>query len=873
MLEKKYEDIWKIIPTEYAGVWEQEAEKINSSSCFLPVSKSTGSGHWVTHACFLNCGGRCVNRSFVKDGKVLYQKTDDLHEDSPDYPQQRGCARGRALRQMIFGADRLKFPLKRKHWKPGGGDKSLRGKDEWERISWEEALDIVALETTRIKNKYGNRAILATGFEQRGVIPGMYFGEALNAYGGCTTTWGQASQGAMPVVANMMKGKWNGGRLDTSDRFEIRNSKLIVLWAVNSAWSAQGNISYHYLQAKEAGARIIVVDTWYSPTCQALADQWIPVRPGTDTALLLSIAYCMIEQNIQNQEFLDQYCIGFDEMHMPEGADPKDNFKDYILGTYDKVPKTPEWASEICGTSVAAIRKLAVEMATVKPMSMKSSFAPARTYEGGRFAQAFYTVGWMTGNVGVSGSEVSVGTSAGNSIFGGPPLVFPGDKGLKLPDNPVCTLPRGGGMLGAGKFESGKFYGIAMSEVWSAVVNGEHTHFLDGKRPIDIQMIWKIGCGGRMNQNPDFNMAVKAFQKVEFVVTSDLQMTPDCQYSDIILPASSFWERFGSVLIQTNRELLIYSSKVTEPLFECRHDSWIQAELCKRWGLDPKLAQPLSDEQIAFNELSGAKVIREDGSGYETLISFTEEDIKEMGVVGTAQNGRIPWSEFRKTGVYQVKRYPNDPFGYVEFSDYVKNPKKYPLKTKSGKLEIYSSELVKRYEEFGLTRIDPVAKYNPPVEGYEDTYDDFNKKIKGKYPFQMVSIHHLRRAHQAFDNVKVLRELFPGEALMNEDDGKRICLKHGDTVLISSKHGKILRRIGLTSLVMPGVILVGQGSWTKYGAKQVDIGGNTNSLTGSHLCGEGQSAWNTVNVNVEKWMEDELEPDYLWPMVLPKMEE
>lgn len=862
---KKYEDNIedKNCPDDIEKVWEHEAERIHYSSFFCPISKSSGDGKWITHACFFNCGGRCVNRSYVKNGKVLFQKTDDLHEDTPDYPQQRGCARGRALRQLIYGSDRLKYPLKRKHWSPGGGDRSLRGRDEWVRISWEEALDIIASETTRIKEKYGNRAILATGFEQRGVIPGLYYGEALNAYGGCTTTWGQASQGAMPVVANMMKGQWSGGRLDTSDRFEIRNAKLIVLWAVNSAWSAQGNVTYHYLQAKKAGAKIIVVDTWYSPTCQALADQWIPVRPGTDTALLLGLAYHMIENGLQNQDFLDRYCLGFDAEHMPEGVDTKENFKDYVMGNVDGIPKTPEWASERCGTDPNIIRQLAEEMATVKPMSMKSSFAPARTYEGGRFAQAYYTVGWMTGNIGISGAEVSVGTSAGNLVFGGPALVYAGDRGLKMPDNPVCEQPRGGGSLGNGKFDETKFYGIAMSEVWQAVVTGKHTHFRDKKRPINIQMIWKVGCGARMNQNPDFNMAVEAFRKVEFVVSSDLQMTPDCQYSDIVLPASSFWERFGGVTIQTNRELLIYSSQVTEPLYECKHDSWIQAELCKRWGLDPKLVQPLSDEQIAFNELSGAMVIKEDGNEYEHLLTFTEEDIRELGVEGKPQVGRISWQEFRKTGVYQVKRHIGDNLGYVEFQDYVKDPVANPLLTKSGKLEIYCGELVKRYEEFGLTPIDPIAKYVPAKEGYEDTFVDFNTKTKGEFPFQMVSIHHLRRAHQAFDNVKVLRELFPCEALMNEQDGRRLGLKHGDTVLISSRHGKILRRIGLTPLVMPEVVLIGQGGWTKYRSGQVDEGGNTNILTGTHLCGEGQSAWNTVNVKIEKWGGDSLEPDYM----------
>ena len=120
---------------EVSRAWEKEAELIHYSSWLVPAAEASEEGRWVTHACFFNCGNRCVNRSYVVDGKVLRQKTDDLHPDTPDYPQQRGCARGRALRQLIFGADRLKYPLKRKHWAPGGGDKELRGRDEWERVS------------------------------------------------------------------------------------------------------------------------------------------------------------------------------------------------------------------------------------------------------------------------------------------------------------------------------------------------------------------------------------------------------------------------------------------------------------------------------------------------------------------------------------------------------------------------------------------------------------------------------------------------------------------------------------------------------------------------------------------------------------------
>ncbi len=116
-------------------------------------------GTWKPAACWHNCGGRCLNKALVVGGVVERQKTDDTHADSPDNPQQRGCLRGRSQRKQVFGLDRIRYPMKRKNWAPGGGDKSLRGRDQWVRISWDEALDIVASETQRIKEKYGNESI------------------------------------------------------------------------------------------------------------------------------------------------------------------------------------------------------------------------------------------------------------------------------------------------------------------------------------------------------------------------------------------------------------------------------------------------------------------------------------------------------------------------------------------------------------------------------------------------------------------------------------------------------------------------------------------------------------------------------------------
>ena len=174
----------------------------------------------------------------------------------------------------------------------------------------------------------------------------------------------------------------------TADLKDLRNSKLTVLWGSNSAWSSAGNPTYHIAQAKKAGAKIITVDPMYSATAVSLADEWIPVRPATDTALLLGMAYHMITNNLQDQAFLDKYTSGFDAAHMPAGADPQENFKDYVLGTYDGIPKTPAWASAICGTPVQVIEDFAVEIATTKPMAFMSSYAPARIYNGETFCQA-----------------------------------------------------------------------------------------------------------------------------------------------------------------------------------------------------------------------------------------------------------------------------------------------------------------------------------------------------------------------------------------------------------------------------------------------------------------------------------------------------
>jgi len=786
-------------------------------------------GQWVTAACWHNCGGRCLNKVLVEDGVVTRQKTDDTHPDSPDFPQQRGCLRGRSQRKQVLGADRLKFPMKRKHWEPGGGNKELRGKDEWVRISWDEALDIVASEIRRIKETYGNSAIfIPTGSE----LP-----RVLSLYGGYAERWGQVSWGSWPEVYPQITGTKSDGAGDGNDRFRLRKSKLIILWGANPAVSSMGNPAYNFLQAKKAGVKFIVVDPLYTETARVLADQWIPCRPGTDTTLILGMAFHLIINNLHDQEFLDQYCIGFDADHMPEGADPQENFKDYVLGTYDGIPKTPEWAEQICGVKVAVIRQFAYDYAKSKPAAVVTAGAPARINNGEHLPHAMLTLGFMTGNFGIPGAGVSPNMH-NRSTNAGPALVKSGATGIPSIPNPLKKVRLNNG------------------EMWDAILAGKYTDGEGPKKDINIQMI-SHGFGSALNQRCDTLKGIEAHKKVEFVVTQNYVLNTDARYSDVVLPVVTQWEVDGGIL-NGNREILIYYTKVMEPLYEAKTDIWIAKEIGKRLGLDTNKIDPVPLTQVIYNQISGAEVIKPDGKGYEKLVSFTTEDISQLGVKGVPQSGRISYQEFREKGIYQVPRSAGDKLEYTSFENFLADPEKNKLKTASGKLQIYSKELSNRIKSFGWTTKAPIPKYEPAVEGYEDG-------LKDGYPFQLISIHVPRRSHSTFDNVPWLREAYLQEFWLNADDAVNLGIKNGEIAKITSRHGVVIRPVYVTERIMPGVVALGEGAWNEMDEKNgVDKAGATNTLSGAIPTGQGHTGYNSCNVKVEK-TNLTLEADYKWP--------
>ncbi|MDR7155728.1 anaerobic dimethyl sulfoxide reductase subunit A [Sphingobium xenophagum] len=822
-----------------------------------------GRGKWIAADCWPDCGSKGYNKAYVEDGVVVRMGTDDNIEDSWNRPQLRACARGQSLRLWLLGADRLKYPMKRKNWEPGGGQKELRGKDEWVRISWDEALDILAGELKRVKETYGNRAILAN-------FVGTITARFLGAYGGFTEQWGGHSLGTwMNAIF------FTGYEMQWSDRFDMVETKLFLLWGTNPVWSQAGLPAYTYWEAKKRGARFIAIDPFYNPTYEMLTDEWIPIRPGTDHTMLLGMMHTLVVEDdpstnpLIDWDFMHRCTVGFDRDHMPEGVDSSENFVDYLLGKDDGQPKDAEWASEICGVPPERIRWLARELAKERDAVLCTSGGVARVDNADSLPQAFITLAAMTGHIGRAHSQLALahhfGTNGGPQLVQGQNSRSYSNSHLRAPPvlNPLASNTMAGGLVVLPTPGCINIY-----EINSAVLNEQYTEVDGAKTPIDLRMIYHAH-GSRVNQIPNTLEAIKAHRKVEFVVTQNMFMNADAIYSDLVLPVTSRWEREGNVCIGY-REQLLWHSKVMEPYFECKDDLWIGVQLAKRLGVDPTIVEPWSWGQEIFNQVADARVMQDDGKTLEPLVTITEEDLAHFGFEGEPQVGRIPIREFQEKGIYHIPREPGDNHSFVYLEAFRNDPERHPTHSQSGKLEIHCQALADVVNNLGWAKIRPIPSYNPPLEGYEATFSDWPARIKGEYPLQIYNVHMPRNAHTFFDNATVMRELFPHEFIMNPADAEARGIANGDTVLVRSPWGKILRTTWVTPLVMPGVCVLGQGARVDLDEETgIDHGGCANVLKGGTLTGGGHSGFNSVIAQVEKWTGAPLRPDLDRGAIIP----
>ena len=691
---------------------QENAQKEGLSDTGDAPAEETGA--WLTGACMNNCScgsSRCLLKVYVEDGVPLKIRTDEQDEDSVEVPQRRACPRGRAQISNMTSPARIKYPMKRKSWSPDNPNGEMRGKDEWERISWDEALDYIAAEMKKAYDNYGPRSILCAGYDD---IGDTYFDPVvclLNVMGGAVHhDMGTVSLGSWPLPEMLM----TGGMLAAPDSLAIQDSQLHFHFGNNWMANKGGNTAYQLDYAKREGGKVIIVEPWLNQTAQAVADEWVPIVPGTDTAFCIGMAYHMIENNLQDQAFLDKYCVGFDAEHMPEGADPKDNFKDYVLGTYDKEPKTPEWAEAICGVPAADIRRLAEEIAGTEKVDFFAGQSTTKIPAGEMFAQAFYTLAMMHGGLGTPGNYASwVGLHEGMSAT---PYCMAGDSSNGAGKNPVNPLtppllmstPNWAEIEDPASWEK-----IDHSECWQSILEGAYGRDVwpGGKKPIDIHVIYSGAYQNSLNSLPNANAGIEVFRKVDFVWGANPFFDPSRQYCDIVLPVATWWEK-GNIAWMNNSDTVYWADRIMEPLFESQPEGYIAEELAKRFDVDPSAANTMTDAERTYSSLSGAMYMTDhDTMAYAPLLTVSQADIDELGVDGEPQEGLMTVAEFKERGFFKIPRTKGDALTSVPYKAFYADPEANPLATSTGKFEIYCAGLAAYINSVGFSTISPIAKW------------------------------------------------------------------------------------------------------------------------------------------------------------------
>ncbi len=733
------------------------------------MSKGNGATKIIRATSTFDCGGRCPLRLHVKDGRIIRVEGDDAQEPE----QLRACLRCRAYRKEVHHPDRLMHPLKRV---------GPKGEGKFERISWDEALETIARELRRVKDTYGNPSIfLAAGGGYLGALHngGLATAKLLSMFGGYTTLYGNvSSEGAVWAVMTQY-----GSVMVGHSREDFLNSRLIIMWGWDPARMISGtNTMYHLIRAKEAGVRIISIDPRYHDSAATLAEQWIPIRPGTDTAMMVSMAYVMIKENLHDQEFLDKHTVGFDR------------FRDYVLGVEDGVEKTPAWAEAITGVPTLTIERLAREYATTKPAALMDCQGPARSAMGEQYNRCAMTLTAMTGNIGRHGGSAAGGLMG---IPVGHLFRSPGIPGMK---NPVEA--GGPSIRGTLDLRLRLVRRIHINRIFDAILKGK-----DGGYPADIKLAWFLN-NNFLNQLGNTNKAARALRGLEFLIVSELFMTPTARFADILLPVTHAAERNDLTRPWPSGPYYTFVNKAVEPLGECKSDLEIACELAQELGF--RDYNPLSEE--------------------EWLKAFVEKNPE------TAEQIK-DYDKFRREGIHRVKL--AEPI--VAFKEQIEDPENNPFPTPSGKIEIFSQR---------------VADLNnplcPPVPKYLSTWEDQNDPLTGKYPLQVLSPHAKNRVHSHLHKVDWLREIEPHRAWINPADAEPRGIRDRDEIYVFNDRGKLAITAWVTERIMPGVICIFEGAWYDPDEQGIDRGGCVNVLTKDAYSEGGASALNTALVQASK---------------------
>ncbi|MBW1802155.1 MAG: molybdopterin-dependent oxidoreductase, partial [Deltaproteobacteria bacterium] len=708
-----------------------------------------------------NCGPISI---YVKDGEIvrirpLVADEKDFHTwtieaDGKKYsPPKKFCIAPfvHAERARVYSENRIKYPYKRIDFDPNGNrNPQNRGKSKYERISWDEALDIVSGEIKRVRDKYGPAAIsgLTSSHHNWGIVgyKAGPFSRFFNIIG------------YTPVLDNPDSWEgWHWGathaygfywRLGMPEPFDmltdgLQNAEMIVYWS-NDADSTRGTYSGQdsslwRVWLKEKGVKMVFIDPFYNFTAAAMDGKWIPIRMGTGTAMAMAIAFVWITEDTYDKEYIANKSIGFEA------------FKKHILGEDDGQPKTPEWAERECTVPARHIRALAREWAAKRTILSGG----ARGGEGGACREAYATewarlMVFLPAMQGLGKPGVNIwGTTMGVPYDGN--FWFPGYADLEgrmatsklaadhVPENPTkqrlyrLTLPDA--VLNPPvKWVGEGFCGQSLEQQFT-----EFVYPMPGYP--EIKMFYRYG-GSFIGTMLDTNKWVRMYQspKLEFVVNQDCWYQGETRFADIILPACTGleredigeWAASGGYTTHaangTNNRIIVRQKKCIEPLWESKSDYDIFTLLADRLGFKDEYTEGKTDYDWAkrFFEISDLP----------KHISWEEFDRKGYFLVPPPPEGSKPTPCLR--WFYEGRDCDTpDTFNPKRGTDKAKE-----LGTYSGKIEFVSESLKAHF---------PDDEERPLMPRYIPSWEGHQSELFKKYPLQLVSPHPRFSFHTHYD--------------------------------------------------------------------------------------------------------------------------
>ena len=778
-----------------------------------------------------------------------------------------------AERRRLYSDERIKYPMKRVDFDPDGErNPQNRGKSAYERISWDEALDIVSSEIARVTKTYGSSAIsgMTSSHHNWGIVgykmgPFMRFMNCLEATPVFDNpdSWEGWHWGATHTYGFY----WRLGMPEPFDNLQdvLKNSEFAVFWSndpdtTRGTYSGQESAIWR-TWLKEKGIPAVFIDPFHNYT-NAIFDQakWIAPRMGTDTALAMAIAYVWITEDTYDKEYVADRTVGFDE------------FKPYVLGETDGVPKTPEWAAEESGVQARVIRTLAREWGSKRTVLA----AGARGGEGSACRTAFGTE-WARmmvllqamqglGKPGVTIGGISMGAPADFETWF-PAYAEPQGRMSHstkaadyIPQNSTkqrlwrLTVPDA--ILDPPvEWDGAGFCGQSLEQ--------QFEHFVYPAEGCSEIKLWYRYGGSFMGTMSDTTKWVRMYQspKLEFVVNQDVWYNSETRMADVILPACTNFERddlgefaaCGGYTTNShsgnNYRVIVREQKCIEPLWESKSDYQILADLSERLGI--------------FDEFT-------DGGKTEIDWARAFYDCSDLAKT-------LDWETFDKKG-YHIINAPADykpkpclrwfAEGRACDTPDTGNPKRgtdkaHELGTYSGKIEFASESLRAHFPDDPERPVSP--RYIESWEGHHTT------ELFEKYPLQLMSPHprfsfhcHYDKHTDWLDDIPVHRIKKDGYAWwpvrMSPVDADARGIRNGDIVRLYNDRASVLCCAVVTERIRPG-IAHSYASSAKYDplepgkADSFDKGGCVNMLTPSRMVSKHAPGMtpNSCLIDIAKW--------------------